>query len=335
MCRPPHRKVSVGRDTGDAEHRTHTGVSRDHVTRSMVAFCCALAMLLVPSGVAHAQSTAVDVAATKRAIERSAERWFSAEARAADIDARIQSLEHSIAAARDDVAQARTVALQRALVMYEGASTGYSGVLGTSAIESARRIELIDNANAHNMSAIDAPTSAVATLRSQRADLVRQRSRVAKLLNEVAAERNQLEVQLARLESRAARDAAVAAAQRLARRAQRANHLAPPTAPPNDSAVSSTPGPPPSSGVNPHHDDPFLACTRTRESGGDYGAVSPSGLYYGAYQFLPATWDATAVHAGRDDLVGVLPSRASEYDQDEIAWVLYQWQGTAPWGGRC
>ena len=24
-----------------------------------------------------------------------------------------------------------------------------------------------------------------------------------------------------------------------------------------------------------------------------------------------------------------------EYDQDEMAWDLYGWQGNAPWGGRC
>ena len=86
--------------------------------------------------------------------------------------------------------------------------------------------------------------------------------------------------------------------------------------------------------MSPHHDDPFLVCTRARESDGNYSVVSPSG-YYGAYQFLPSTWDTTAVHAGRLDLVGVLPSRASEFDQDEIAWALYQWQGKGPWGGRC
>jgi hypothetical protein len=87
--------------------------------------------------------------------------------------------------------------------------------------------------------------------------------------------------------------------------------------------------------VSPHHNDPFLVCTRAHESGGNYSVVSSSGLYYGAYQFLPSTWTATAAHAGRMDLVGVLPSHASAYDQDEMAWTLYQWQGNGPWGGRC
>jgi hypothetical protein len=76
-------------------------------------------------------------------------------------------------------------------------------------------------------------------------------------------------------------------------------------------------------------------CTRARESRGNYSVVSASGLYHGAYQFAPTTWNATASHAGRVELIGVLPSRASAYDQDDMAWTLYQWQGNRPWGGRC
>jgi hypothetical protein len=71
-----------------------------------------------------------------------------------------------------------------------------------------------------------------------------------------------------------------------------------------------------------------------RESHGDYGATNPAG-YYGAYQFATTTWDSTAVHAGRTELLGVLPTQASEYDQDDLAWSLLQWQGKQPWGGRC
>jgi hypothetical protein len=108
-----------------------------------------------------------------------------------------------------------------------------------------------------------------------------------------------------------------------------------PTAPPTTAPTQVVVTPPTDTGrVSPHHNDPFLVCTRARESGGNYGAVSSSG-YYGAYQFLPSTWDVTVVHEGRTDLVGVLPSHASAYDQDEAAWALYQWQGNAPWGGRC
>jgi len=93
--------------------------------------------------------------------------------------------------------------------------------------------------------------------------------------------------------------------------------------------------PPPGSGgsFSTHHNDPFLTCVRQHESGGNYQAVSPDGLYRGAYQFLQSTWDATARHIGAFDQVGVDPRTASPTLQDDMAWQLYQWQGTGPWAG--
>jgi Transglycosylase-like domain len=81
----------------------------------------------------------------------------------------------------------------------------------------------------------------------------------------------------------------------------------------------------------------FLACTRALESdtAGGYAAVNPSGKYRGAYQFSQSTWDSTARHAGRPDLVGVDPAQAAPWDQDALALDLFRWQGSSPWGGRC
>ena len=83
--------------------------------------------------------------------------------------------------------------------------------------------------------------------------------------------------------------------------------------------------------------DPFLKCTRAHESdqAGGYRAVSPGGVYRGAYQFLRSTWDNTARAAGRPDLVGVDPAAASPADQDQLALFLFHRAGPAPWGGRC
>ena len=83
--------------------------------------------------------------------------------------------------------------------------------------------------------------------------------------------------------------------------------------------------------LSAHHNDPFLTCVRRVESGGNYQAVSPGGQYLGAYQFLQATWDSTANHIRARDLVGVDPHTASPTLQDDMAWALYQWQGTGPW----
>lgn len=94
------------------------------------------------------------------------------------------------------------------------------------------------------------------------------------------------------------------------------------------------------------HAHPFLVCTRMYESDrsdvnrnglhdGGYEAYSPSGPYLGAYQFRQGTWDSTARHAGWDFLVGEDPRSRSVDEQDAMAWHLYQWQGSRPWGGRC
>jgi hypothetical protein len=99
---------------------------------------------------------------------------------------------------------------------------------------------------------------------------------------------------------------------------------APPVAPPDYQ---------PTPGTHPQHNDPFLVCTRAHE--GSYTSYNPAGPYMGAYQFLQSTWNSAANHAGRSDLVGVPPHTASEYDQDDVAWALYQWRGAGPWGGRC
>jgi hypothetical protein len=127
-----------------------------------------------------------------------------------------------------------------------------------------------------------------------------------------------------------------------------ASHPAPPSngaRPPSTTAVSAArPG-----GVwvlhgrpRADHMHPFLVCTRSHESSGSapayddgYRAVSPSGTYRGAYQFSRSTWNSTARHAGRPELVGVDPAAASAADQDELALVLYEWQGADPWLGRC
>jgi len=81
----------------------------------------------------------------------------------------------------------------------------------------------------------------------------------------------------------------------------------------------------------------FLACTRAHESdtAGGYQAVSPDGVYRGAYQFDQTTWNSVAASIGRGDLVGVNPAGASPGDQDTLATALYEMRGNQPWGGRC
>ena len=49
---------------------------------------------------------------------------------------------------------------------------------------------------------------------------------------------------------------------------------------------------------------------------------------------------SVGIQAGSEDFVTAMARLygldvASPYDQDEMAWTLYQWQGTGPWGGGC
>lgn len=66
-----------------------------------------------------------------------------------------------------------------------------------------------------------------------------------------------------------------------------------------------------------------LAGIRACESGGDYGAVSSSGKYRGAYQFDQQTWESVG---GSGD-----PANASAAEQDSRAAALQQQRGSSPW----
>ena len=348
MRRPPGRLRANERSIGVAEHHACTGLTRLNLTRFLVVACIG-ALTLLPAVPAQA-STGDRIASTRQAIDAAAQRWFAAQADAARIDATIADVERQIADAQTRMARARKLATQRAVVMYKNADIGLTSIFGDNALDSARRAHLMGDANAGGDAAIAQLTAAVDNLKAEHRNLEAARSQQQSVLQDVATQRHTLEAELADFRTQAHHDATVALAaarDRVARAradahvrafalVQSTNALAPPTGPPAvAAAVPAVVASPGSDGrVSPHHADPFLACTRMRESGGRYDAVSPSG-YYGAYQFLPSTWDSTVVHAGRLDLVGELPSRASPFDQDETAWALYQWQGKGPWGGLC
>jgi len=302
-----------------------------------LALVCTSVLVPAPAG---ATTTEARIAAVREQVDAAAERWFATQTRLGDLDAAIAEHDHAVDTARERIAEARRLLAGRARLLYEGATIGVTDAIGDTAIDSARRAHLIDKAGAFDAEVIDRLAASVEDLDHQREELESARAERRAALADLESERSALDERLAELRARADRE--TAAARLVREREPQAGTpttatgepggsapVDPPTEPPVD------PPTPPSSGTHPHHDDPFLSCTRARESRGIYSIVSASGLYHGAYQFLPSTWDATAAHAGRLDLVGVLPSRASAYDQDEMAWQLYQWQGTAPWGGRC
>jgi peptidoglycan hydrolase CwlO-like protein len=135
----------------------------------------------------------------------------------------------------------------------------------------------------------------------------------------------------------AAAAAAVAAAQRTAAaRSVPAPSAAPAPAAPVTGTPTTTTGPAGGAGLTDPALNPFLQCVVQAESGGNYQAVSPNGLYMGAFQFAQGTWNTAAQAAGLPYLVGVPPNEASKAEQDTVAVALYALDGEQPWlGDRC
>ncbi len=182
----------------------------------------------------------------------------------------------------------------------------------------------------------------------QAADVGRAAAAAAQLESEQAMVSGQLATAVAQQQAVEASAAAAAVA--------RAQRNAPRSAPPastvptipstgvaTTSSTSSAPTAPvaaPAPGGSPNLPDPalnpFLQCVVQVESGGNYGAVSPNGLYMGAFQFSQATWNTAAEAAGLGYLVGVPPNRATKAEQDTVAVALYALDGQQPWlGDRC
>ena len=348
MSRPPSGRV--GGSAGAAEHRVvqhriASALSRTTTLTRATALGCVIALALagVPA-VAGAQTSSTSLSSLRAAIDTTANQWFAAQARSDSLDSQIQVLSNTLTDEQRRVDRIREIADKRAVQIYEDSTQGLGTMFGKDPLEIGRRAALIDQANAESQKAIDELGTSVADLTARRSELDHARQDLTKTLRDLDSRRRTLDAQLVTLQLRSA-----SSADRTVLAAEIGRTRTPLAGAATGSAATITPAPtPPASAiapvslalpsnsgrVNSHHDDPFLVCTRARESAGDYTVVSSSG-YYGAYQFAPTTWDVVASHAGRLDLVGVRPSVASEFDQDEMAWVLYQWQGKAPWGGRC
>ncbi len=313
----------------------------------------ALAVPVVPAAAAPAPApdaagAQARVDAARRESDALADRYFAQLDRFQVVGSEIAATEQRMADIRAESEGLRVVVAARALRAYKDGGNVDFVLDGDDITEVARGAKLLSAANERDDDAVTQLALLTDDLQARRAELERSREEQSAALEELKVAQRRVDANLraavadqeavaARLEAqaaadRAAKQAATAAANpqsssTTARATAAAAAAPPPSAPPVDYT--------PNNGSHPHHDDPFLSCTRARESRGQYSVVNPSGPYLGAYQFLQSTWNVTAQHAGRSDLVGVPPNAASAYDQDDMAWTLYQWQGTGPWGGAC
>jgi hypothetical protein len=294
-----------------------------------------------PSGDPVAATTA-RVAAARQQADALASRYFAALNRSALLGVEIANVETRL---HDDEVRAaglRARAAARARQIYQaGDNSALTDLFaGEDPLDSARRDRLVAAANSRDENVFTDLARQNEAMRARRTQLRDDQKKQREAMSRLRAAQVTMDAQLASAQkaladARSAAVAAAAAAQ-AARQppamTQRRRLVAQPAAIISTPPIGSAPA---AGGGGSHHDDPFLVCTRARESRGNYGVVNPAGPWYGAYQFAQSTWNSVANHTGRLDLVGVQPNTASPGDQDAMAWALYQWQGNAPWGGRC
>ena len=256
------------------------------------------------------------VAAAQARADTAASAYIDALFKSQELDAQIAGIQETMARLEERVTALRDTAQIHALAAYKRSGTPVVALLTSDApaMDSARRTILLDYLNARDDDAAAQLRKAREGLQSQQHDLQAAQQQQNDVVTQLKGEEDRLNAELKAAQDQRRRASAIAAP--AGGGLTLSNYV-------------------PQAGENPHHNDPFLVCTRGIESKGNYQAYNASGPYYGAYQFTQGTWDSTANHAGRGDLVGVDPRNASEYDQDDMAWTLYQWKGKGPWNGRC
>jgi hypothetical protein len=271
--------------------------------------------LLVASATAAKAGAAEsdDQLARDRALAaETARRIEAVEADATDLEQRIATATRAIGSLQQEARRLRREVRRRAASLYTTSGTQLDSVVQTpDVLAGARAAQLTEVTNRNGMAAAARLGSLATQLQQQTRELHAARAELERQREALEAERSEFEQRI---------DAAVAASQ-ASRRVQT-----------RDVAVGSS-----AAGGAPNDDVwlRFRECTFAHESGGDYSIVSPDGLYHGAWQFLPSTWNSVAGGMGRSDLVGVLPSQAAPGDQDAVAHALWLQRGNQPWGGRC
>ena len=321
-----------------------------------------------------AQATALAQQLIREQLQVGAyQQQYSVATAKTEADARaIAGLDSQIARDQQQISRKTGAVRQQAIASYTNYGTGSSGpetTLFSGNEESVQAASEYSGIAVGNITtAIDGLRTAQRTLQASEGALQRQeaadraeQARQAGYLGQADQTQNQLEASQAQvtgqlavavahaqaLQAQAAA-AAVAAAQQEAAAQQAAaaqsSSSAAQSAPAQSASSASGTSSAPSGGgggggggaTSDPALNPFLQCVVQAESGGNYGAVSPNGLYMGAFQFSQPTWNVAAQYAGLPGLIGMPPNLASKADQDTLAVALYSLDGEQPWlGDRC
>ena len=172
------------------------------------------------------------------------------------------------------------------------------------------------------------------TTTSQQAALANAARQTA---DELASQQSEItgELAVAVAQQQAAQAAAAAAAVRAAQAKAAAAAATSRPSPPSSADSTALPGSPASASSGDPLLPPYLQCVLQAESGGNYDAVSPDGIYMGGFQFSQATWNAAAELAGMPQLINVPPNEATPAEQDDLAIALYEADGQQSWDDSC
>lgn len=293
-------------------------------------------LLAAPAGADPIQDADATVQSLRQEADAAAQEYFDALSRATALDTKIAGLEAKLPELAARRRKLRHHAERRAVAAYVRSGVQLAALFDSGdALTAARRRQLLAQLNGRDDEAFVALVRVSRRFEAQRNELRDARVAQQSALDELTQRGRDIDAKLGAAVDRRGHLQAEAAAAEAARAAAAATPADPVPSAPADVPTTPPPGYTPTPGTHPHHDDPFLACIRGIESGGNYASVNPAGPYLGAYQFLQSTWNSGANHAGRVDLIGVPPNTASQYDQDDVAWAVYQWQGKGPWRGRC
>ncbi|HEX6311368.1 MAG TPA: hypothetical protein VF152_07045, partial [Acidimicrobiia bacterium] len=305
----------------------------------------AAAALLVSGPVpAWAQTDPIEqadeaVAAARAEADAAAGAYFELLTRSETLETEIQANEEQLADLKAESKRLRRLLRERAALAYVRAgstSVEFGLDRDDELLEAARRATMLDRLNDNDNDLATRVTVLREAVETKRARLEADRAAFDETLVLLREEQEQLDAKLATAQARrnaviaetiAAEQAAAAAAASTTTTTTTptagTEAAEPPSTPAPTSSPPAAPTPPasyaPTPGEHPQHWHPFLTCTRAIESGGNYQAYNASGPYYGAYQFLQSTWNSAANHAGRGELIGLKPSNASPYDQDDMA----------------
>ena len=352
--RPVRQDGCAGRRSG---HSGHHGIALPASVRRLLAGLLLTTVLLIGAAPAVAQTTnptTVDpvaeadasIARLRQEADALGGRYFDALAGLADVQRRIDEIEGRIPTLEAQTEKLRELTRLRAVTAYKRAGNDLGNLIGADGpLDAARRAQWLDRLNARDDVVADDLRATTTKLAAQRVELRTTKESAATALDEVKAQGQAIDALLTEAQERrrVATATTTTTTVAVAGAPTGPSSVVPTTAPgstttPTRPKPTPSPAPPtyaPTPGTHPSHNEPFLVCTRTREASGSYAAYNPAGPYMGAYQFLQSTWNSAANHAGRPNLIGVPPSVASQYDQDEVAWSLYQWRGSGPWGGLC